>query len=131
MARLVFIGLGLAAIIAGFTGCSDRVRTEFATLDDARAAKASERGWLPPALPGGTTDIVEVNDVESNYGEGSFAFPPESVLAYVDTVRTNFGAGAVFDEQRITMRIQTDRTYWEVVLEPKAGRGRYTVGLNR
>ncbi len=64
-------------------GCSDTVRTEFATLDAAKQAKAFDRGWLPPLLPDGSTEIVEMNDLDINTGSGSFQYPTGATAHYL------------------------------------------------
>lgn len=112
-------------------GCSDCVRTEFASLEAAKAAKAFDRGWLPPILPDGTTQIVEDNDVESNRGQGSFCFPPESTETYLETMRTIYGASIATDKTEIHIQIITNNSCWIVELDRQKGRGKYTVGLNR
>jgi hypothetical protein len=43
-AFIIFLGVMLV-------GCSDVVTAQYATVDDARAQGAFERGWLPPVLP--------------------------------------------------------------------------------
>ena len=73
-------------IALAVAGCSDTVRTEFKTLDDAMNAKAFERGWLSPLLPDGSTDIVEVNDLDINSGTGSFRVPVEAMSHYLEAI---------------------------------------------
>jgi len=81
-------------------------------------------------VPSGTK-IVEVNDVESSNGEGSFHFPPESVAAYIEMMRVDYAARITTDETGIRIQIMTDNTHWTVELEPQAGHGKYRVGLKR
>jgi len=110
---------------------SDWVRTEFATLDEAKAANAFERGWLPPVLPDGTTKIVEVNDVEANFGEGSFIFPTESISAYLEAMQTAFGATVAEGTTGIRVQITLEATHWTIDLDQQAGLGKYAVELKR
>jgi hypothetical protein len=67
------IGAALALLVA----CS-AVRSEsdvFATLQEARAAGAIERGWVPAGLPEKTTDLRDAH-VPSGTHWGLFSFPP-------------------------------------------------------
>ena len=59
-------------------GCRDIevVTASYATLDEARAAGAVDRGWLPKDLPPGTREIREAHDPDSNRRWGLFNFPP-------------------------------------------------------
>jgi len=110
---------------------SDWVRTEFAALADAKASGAFDRGWLPPILPDGSTKIVEMNDVESNNGEGNFNFPPESMSAYIETMRANYGSLVTTNKTRIKIQLMTDNTRWTVDVDSQTGRGKYSVGPKR
>jgi hypothetical protein len=123
---------GALFIARHFSYCgSEWVRTEFATLDDAKSANAFKRGWLPPTLPDGTRNIVKVNDVESNFGEGSFHFPPEATAVYIETMKTSHGATVTSDIAGTRIWVTNDTTHWTVNLDPQVGRGNYTVGLKR
>ncbi len=108
-------------------GCSDTVRTEFESLDDAKQAKAFDRGWLPPALPDGATEIVEVNDLDSNSGTGSFRFPPDAMPQYLETMATEHGAVVVRHSSGITMAVSNAGTHWRIELDPKNRTGVYSV----
>jgi len=124
--KQIIVAIVVALVVAG---CSDCVRTEFPTLETAKAAKAFDRGWLPPILPDGTTQIVEKNDVESNFGQGSFHFPSKSVEAYLETMRTIYGASIATDNTEIRIQIKTASSSWTVELNRQRGRGKYTVRL--
>ena len=122
----------VATVVAlAVAGCSDCVRTEFSTLEAAKVAKAFDRGWLPPILPDGTTQIVEENNVESNFGQGSFHFPPKSAEAYLETMRTIYGASIATDNAEIRLQIKTANSCWTIELNRQMGRGKYTVSLKR
>ena len=71
--------LVVAAAAIGLSGaCKDiDVRTEaYATLAEAQAAGAVDRGWLPRGLPPGTRDLRVAYDVDANRRWGLFDFPP-------------------------------------------------------
>ena len=108
-------------------GCSDTVRTEFKTLDDAKQAKAFSRGWLPPLLPDGTTDIVEVNDLDVNHGDGSFRYPPDSTSSYLEQLVTQHGAMVTKSPLGISIVITNADTRWDIKLDPKKQEGSYSV----
>jgi hypothetical protein len=114
----------LALLVAG---CSDTVRTEFKTLDDAKRAKAFDRGWLPPLLPDGSTGIVEVNDLDINTGSGSFRFPSEATAQYLEALGTQHGALVTKSPFGITVVVTNADTRWDIRLDPKKGTGAYGV----
>ena len=73
------LGLAIAVTAIGLSGaCRDiDVRTEaYATLAEAQAAGAVDRGWLPRGLPPGTRDLRVAYDLDSNRRWGLFEFPP-------------------------------------------------------
>jgi hypothetical protein len=71
----------LAALIAAMTcnaaACRDIdvVTQTYATLAEATAAKAVERGYVPRGLPPGTREIREAHDQKSPRRWGLFNFP--------------------------------------------------------
>src|SRR5687767_1671127 len=65
----------------------DGVVTRYATLHEARVARAFERGWLPPLLPDSARDIRESNDLDVNVGNGAFAFDPGELESYLKRLR--------------------------------------------
>jgi len=116
-------------IALAVAGCSDTVRTEFKTLDDAMNAKAFERGWLPPLLPDGSTDIVEVNDLDINSGTGSFRFPVEAMSHYLEAIGCEHG-GIVTKSPSgsgIAISVTNENTHWSIELDPQKGMGSYFV----
>jgi len=77
----------LAALAAGLgaSACRnlDVVTASYATLAQARAAGAIERGWVPEGLPEGSYELREAHDLDSNRRWGLFSFPQ----AQRDTLR--------------------------------------------
>jgi hypothetical protein len=66
----------------------DVVTQSYATLAEATAAGALERGHLPAGLPLGTRDIREAHDQKSTRRWGLFNFPPTEG----DTLRALIGS---------------------------------------
>ena len=66
------LALGLLLVLAGCAGVTSESNV-YATLDEARAAHAIERGWVPDGLPVGTSDLREAHAGSSNWG--LFSFP--------------------------------------------------------
>jgi hypothetical protein len=64
------------ASVSGCSGINSQTNS-FATLAEARAAGAIERGWLPEGLPAGTHDIREAHVPGSRDRWGIVNFPPE------------------------------------------------------
>jgi len=59
--------------------CSDRdvVTESYATLAEAVAAGAVERGWVPRGLPPSAHELREAHDIDSNRRWGLFNFAPD------------------------------------------------------
>jgi len=71
--------LAAAILACAPAGCGDIdvVTNTFATLAEARAAGAVERGWVPELLPPGAHDIREAHDEGSTKRRwGLFSFQP-------------------------------------------------------
>ena len=126
-ARRMMKRIAALIITLAVAGCSDTVRTEFKTLDEAKQANAFSRGWLPPLLPDGTTRIVEVNDLDVNHGHGSFHFPAESTSPYLETLGAKHGATVTKSILGISVVVTNENTRWVIKLDPKNGTGEYTV----
>ncbi len=120
----------LIAIVM-LAGCSSSVRTEFATLEDAKQANAFARGWLPPLLPEGATAIVEENNLDHNTGSGTFRFPQEATSQYLQNIGEVYGGLVTKSPFGITVIVTNTTTRWNIKLDPKKGQGSYSVGLTR
>jgi hypothetical protein len=85
--------LAIAVTIAG--GCRDAgVLTEaYATLAEAQAAGAVDRGWLPRGLPPGTRELRVAHDENSRRRWGLYDFPADESEA----LRALLGAEIPFD----------------------------------
>lgn len=76
MTRTILLVLVLGAI--GAAACRDLevVTASYATLAEARAAGAMDRGWVPEGLPRGSYELREAHDPDTNRRWGLFSFPP-------------------------------------------------------
>ena len=65
------------ALLVVLTACRnlDVVTEAYATLAEAQAAGAVDRGWLPRGLPPGTYELRIAHDLDSNRRWGLFNFP--------------------------------------------------------
>ena len=54
-------------------------RASYATLEDAVAAGAVDRGWVPDFLPPSTHEIAEVHNLDLNTGAGRFRFGADDI----------------------------------------------------
>jgi len=83
-ALLVSLALGMLAV----SGCRDVdvVTESYATLAEATAARAIERGWIPRGLPPGALEIREAHDLDSNRRWGVFSFPQNEADALRGTL---------------------------------------------
>jgi hypothetical protein len=71
-----------AAVLAAIAACSG-VRSEsdtFATVQEARAAGAIDRGWVPEGLPESATDLRDGHEPSGTHW-GRFSFPPDQAEA--------------------------------------------------
>lgn len=107
------------------TGCSDVV-TEFATVADARAQGAFQRGWLPPLLPDSAVRIVERNDVDSNVGTGSFDYDLAERTAYM-TALSRLGATSRMEKGIDIVTVSTNSTVWEIRLPRTSSSAKWSV----
>ena len=89
-ARATLMLLAAVAGGAGLTGCRniDVITESYASLAEAQAAGAVDRGWLPKGLPPGTRELRVAHDLDSNRRWGLFNFPP----AEGDALRRQIGA---------------------------------------
>lgn len=79
------IALAVAAAVAACSGVRSQSDT-FATLQEARAAGAIDRGWVPNGLPESTTDLRDAHEPSGTHW-GRFSFPP----AQGDALRSLIG----------------------------------------
>ena len=115
-------------LVLFLAGCgSGVVRTEYDTLTKAKEAGAFKRGWLPPILPDSSTSIVEENELDVNYGRGSFHFPAQSMPPYLRTLGTEHGATVTKSSFGISVVVTNSSTLWEIKLDPQKGTGMYSV----
>ena len=70
--RLLFVVFVGSLLI----GC-DTVTSHYDDMEEAKADRLFERGWLPNILPDSSVDIVTSNDLDLNYSTGHFAFDVE------------------------------------------------------
>ena len=93
--RIPSVACVLAILIAVTGACRDLdvVTEAYATLAEAQAAGAVDRGWLPRGLPPGTRDVRIAHDLDSSRRWGLFDFPP----AEGDLLRPLIGAEIPFE----------------------------------
>jgi hypothetical protein len=72
--RISGVACVLAILIAVTGACRDLdvVTEAYATLAEAQAAGAVDRGWLPRGLPPGTRDVRVAHDLDSSRRWGLF-----------------------------------------------------------
>jgi hypothetical protein len=88
----------------------DVVTESYATLDEAVAAGAVERGWIPAGLPASTREIREAHDLDTSRRWGLFNFEPSDAGALRAVVGAELSVqGIVCDPPR---RIE----WWPVLL---------------
>jgi hypothetical protein len=109
MISLLFLVLGAI----GADACRDLevVTASYATLAEARAAGAVQRGWVPEGLPAGTHELREAHDLDSNRRWGLFSFPP----AQSDALRSMLNSDEV-NLTGVTCDIPRRIEWWPVLL---------------
>jgi hypothetical protein len=73
--------VAVALVVAAGCRDVDVVTESYATLKEAAAAAAIERGWLPRDLPPTSHEIREAHDLDSSRRWGLFNFPPHDADA--------------------------------------------------
>ena len=73
--ELVAACAAAATLSVGACRNIDVVTEAYATLAEAQAAGAVDRGWLPRGLPAGTTELRIAHDLDANRRWGLFNFP--------------------------------------------------------
>jgi hypothetical protein len=109
-----------------FTGCNEVVTTRFATLADAKAQGAFERGWLPPVLPDSARAIVERNNLDLNTGTGSFDYDLNERPGYLERL-SQAGAVSRSDGDSDILAVTTHQSRWEIRLPRNAGSAEWSV----
>lgn len=112
--------------VLALAGCSDVVTTRFATVADAKAEGAFERGWLPPFLPDSARAIVERNDLDLNTGTGSFDYDLPERPTYLERL-SRAGAVSQFDGDCDILTVTTNGSRWEIRLPRSSGHGEWSI----
>ena len=119
-----WLGACVLAVLIVLTGFSCRdlevVTESYATLQEAVAAGAVERGWLPRGLPPGSREIREAHDLDSNRRWGLFNFPQGES----DALRTNFGPEMSLAGERCNPPLRIE--WWPPVLRRELDQGQIT-----
>ena len=89
------LAICIAAIALSVGACRnlDVITEAYATLAEAQAAGAVDRGWLPRNLPPGTRELRVAHDLVSTRRWGLFNFPP----AEADALRAIIGSEIPLD----------------------------------
>ena len=107
------LALACVAALALWTiacGDTDVVTGSYATMAEAAAEGAVERGWVPRGLPAGTREIREAHDLDSSRRWGLFNFPP----AEADALKALVGAEISLDGTRVDPPRRIE--WWPVLL---------------
>lgn len=80
MFRRALISLQFVLAGAMLAGCSDVIRTEFATR--AAAAEIIQKGWVPSVIPESAAEIREWHDLDTNTGHGTFRFSQDDAASF-------------------------------------------------
>ncbi len=73
---------GLLVTLGLMQACSDNISGSYPTRAEADKSGALARGWLPKALPDGSTGIVEIHNIDTNQTWGRFVFPSSTAEAF-------------------------------------------------
>ena len=115
IARRPVVAAGAALALLVLTGCRnlDVVTEAYATLAEAQAAGAVDRGWLPRGLPPGTYELRLAHDLDSNRRWGLFNFP----AAEGETLRALIESEIPFDG--LTCSPPRRIEWWPVLLRER------------
>jgi hypothetical protein len=103
----------LSILLLAGCGDLDVVTENYATLQEAAAAGAIDRGWVPRGLPPGARELRSAHDLDSNRRWGLFSFPPDQSSALKSLVASEISlAGHTCNPPR---RIE----WWPLVLRER------------
>lgn len=77
------------SVLALMSGCSDVVRSEYATYAQAKKERLFDRGWLPDILPVSTKKIEVNNNLDSNTSDGRFIINDPELSEFIATLEPN------------------------------------------
>lgn len=95
-------------------GCSDNVRTSYATFEDLQKSNSTAKLWLPEFLPPSAFNIWEEHNVDTNTVAGEFECKPEDLPKVTKSLERITGQDAARARQtamKISGRIKPDGTY--------------------
>lgn len=102
----------IVLLLCASAACRDLevVTASYATLDEAHADGAIERGWIPAGLPAGTSEIREAHDLDTNRRWGLFSFPVQEAAALRALL------GTEIDTSPVSCDIPARIEWWPVLL---------------
>jgi hypothetical protein len=102
----------LVSLLLAGAGCRniDVLTETYATLGEAQAAGAVDKGWLPRGLPPATRELRVAHDLKSSRRWGLFNFPP----AEAEAVRSLITSEIAFDG--LTCNPPRRIEWWPVLL---------------
>ena len=101
----------LAALMAAaLSGCGD-VTSYYDNLNEARADRLFERGWLPDILPASTHDLKVATTMDIGAGRGRFRFDPEDYPVFTAQLSAHDGTMSIVDSDNYSIRRLLERDY--------------------
>ena len=79
--RSLRIALSASSLAFVLSACDERVEAEYASLNEARAAGAVERGWIPLFVPDSAFAIRDTHDLDTSRQTLRFSVPTQTAIA--------------------------------------------------
>ncbi len=84
---LVLFFFVLVLFVMLFVFFDDTQTNHYATLGDAKADGAIERGWVPSIIPASAYDITEKHNLDANAFRGSFSYHKEDMPHFMEALK--------------------------------------------
>lgn len=103
--------IALAALMAAaLSGCWDAT-SYYDDLNEARADRLFERGWLPDILPVSAHDLKVATSVDIGAARGRFRFDPKDYPAFTAQLSAYDGNMSIVDSDNDSVRRLLERDY--------------------
>ena len=138
----IVLSLAVAYFGLHLLATADLVTSRYSTLNDARADRLFERGWLPDILPASAREIRTTNDLDINTSEGEFGFAPDDYQTFASRLSPySPGAARSKDRDRYVRKMEgrgyqsgtlsEEGSTWLFVCERERGYCEYTMWMDR
>lgn len=106
----------LIGIISILCHCQEK-RFVFSTLREAQNAGEFQKGWIPPVLPVGTTNISYTRNLDLNSAEGCFSCDYYNFESFEKFIKKKYNATILNEDGLIVIEFSHDGSNWLIVFQ--------------